>query len=105
MSIRSDLMYYFEQHPDKKHWRKDLAGELDLTEQQIQSAMYHVAGEPGYEILTQGQCWIYRPEKDGDAGKADAENIIIGEIIKAMPDGVQLVEWDGELWACRKVVL
>lgn len=99
MSIRSDLMYYFEHHPNEKVYLGDIAGELQLVDRQAQQGIYMLikSGYEGIEVVAAGQCWLYKPPV---AQIDKLQMTVIGFTNK----GSRLLEdEEGELWVARKL--
>lgn len=97
MSMKSDVMYYFENHPNEKVFLKDLAAHLELEEKQTQTAVYQLYKVDGFpvEVIARGSCWIYKPSEENTRGVM----YIIGQTQK----GSTILEDDeGTLWIARK---
>jgi hypothetical protein len=89
MSIRADLIRYFETHPNEKLWAKDIAPELQLTEKQVkQEANNLIRGEklPGLEVAVRANAWIFRqaPDEEGPSGSLT--------VVKELSDGSLVCE-------------
>jgi hypothetical protein len=98
MSIRADVQYYFEKHPNEKIYLKDLVDELSLESRQLQSAVYQLYKNGlELEIVHQGQCWIYKPKDSGN----DPTFKVLGE----GTDKTVLMDSEGNIWIARKVEL
>lgn len=96
MSIKSDVMYYFENHPNEKVFLKDLAASLELEEKQTQTATYQLYKVDGFplEVIARGSCWIYKP-----ADTTRGVMYIIGQTQK----GSTILEDDeGTLWIAKR---
>lgn len=96
MSIRSDVEYYFDNHPNEKIYLATLVTELGYEPDQLKSAVYWVSkNREGYEVIHQGQCWIYKP-----TGETNNNSM---SIVAVTPKGSRICEdSDGTLWIARK---
>lgn len=59
MSIKSDLVQYLAERPGEIVFRKNIAGDLGLTDQQITQTMYGIVKEQPIlvEVVTNGTSW------------------------------------------------
>lgn len=97
MSIRSNINKYFEDHPNEKVYLGDIAGELSLTDQQTQSAIYQLRKDGlELEVVHQGQCWIYKPV-------AEAETEYMTVLNTTTKGSKILQDSEGTIWIAKKV--
>ena len=96
MSIRADVQQYFEKHPNEKIYLNDLTQELELTSKQLQPAIYYLT-KAGVEIevVIAGQCWIYKPNGNGDLAITLVGKTPKGSLILAIGP-------NEEMWIARK---
>lgn len=100
MSIRADIMQYFEKHPNEKTYLNELTDELGHEDTRpVQSGIYAVIRNnllPGVETVVRGQCWIYKPDSTLTGGHSMR---VIGETQK----GSRILEdEESVLWIARK---
>lgn len=96
MSIRSDVQQYFEKHPNEKIYLNDIGPQLGLEDKQVQPAIYYLM-KVGVEIevVIAGQCWIYKPNSNGDFSITLVGKTPKGSLILAIGP-------DDEMWIARK---
>lgn len=98
MSNRAAVMKYLEDHPNEKIYLGDLAQMVGLTDKQAQQAIYQVMrkdSEYPVEVVVAGQCWIYKPNNNGELSITFVGRTPKGSLILAIGP-------DDEMWIARK---
>jgi len=99
MSIRSDIQYYFEKHPNETIYLKDLTNGVDFEAKQVQSAVYQLKRNGlNLETIHQGQCWKYIPEPVAEDDGKDTMTVV-GYTKKG---SCILEDSKGALWIARE---
>lgn len=100
MSIRADLLHYFEEHPDKNVFLKELEKAFpDLTAKQIQQGvyqLYHTGMTDSLIVVQNGQIWKFNKNE-----KIDGETAIT--ILQETPKGSVIFQWGEAIWIAKKV--
>lgn len=101
--IRADVMSYFEKRPGQTVYLKDMAAELKLKEDSVQSSIGHMVRQDilPLEIVVRGQAWRYKP---GEAKAAKAAARPLYELLGTAKDGALILEAeDGGLWRATEL--
>lgn len=99
MSIKSDIQYYFEHHPNEKIYLKDLQQDENFKEVNARTLQTTISTliQTGYNLNTvdRGQCWLYVPVAKEAPTNSNMELKIVGRTKK----GTLICEdFEGVLW-------